>query len=161
MATSSELLSATAENEEKTEPMYLTFALGAETYGIPLDRVLEIIVVQPITRIPDTPPYVKGVINLRSKVIPVVDARVRFRMELAAYEARTCIIVVQSGDWPVGVVVDKVCDVVAIPAGEIQPPPPIAQATADHFLAGLGKVGDEVRLLLDVDRFLAGASRAA
>lgn len=149
------------EEQDKTEPMYLTFALGAETYGIPLERVLEIIVVQPITRIPDTPPYVKGVINLRSKVIPVVDARARFGMDLASYQARTCIIVVQAGDWPVGVVVDKVCDVVAIAAVDTQVPPPITQASADHFLAGLGKVGDEVRLLLDVDRFLAGAARAA
>lgn len=144
--------------EERTEPMYLTFSLGAETYGLPLERVLEIIVVQPITRIPDTPPYVKGVINLRSKVIPVVDARTRFGMEVIDYQPRTCIIVVQAGDWPVGVVVDKVSDVVAIPDAAVQPPPPITQGGGETFLAGLGKVGDEVRLLLDADRFLAGAS---
>lgn len=147
--------------EERTEPMYLTFSLGNETYGIPLERVLEIIVVQPITRIPDTPAYVKGVINLRSKVIPVVDARVRFGMAMADYQARTCIIVVQAGEWPVGVVVDKVSDVVAIAADATQAPPPVSSGGFEHFLAGLGKVDDEVRLLLDVDRFLAGVSARA
>ena len=112
------------------------------------------------TRIPDAAPYVKGVINLRSEVIPVVDARARFRMELAEYASRTCIVVVQAGSWPVGVVVDRVCDVVAIPEADTQLPPPGAGGP-DQFLAGIGKIGAEVRLLLDVDRFLAGASPAA
>lgn len=144
--------------EERTEPMYLTFTVGDETYGVPLERVLEIVVMQAITRIPDTPPYVKGVINLRNKVIPVVDARARLGLPAVAYDPRTCIVVLQVGVWPVGVVVDRVRDVTAIPADATQPPPPIATASSEHFLAALGNVGDEVRLLLDVDRFLAAAT---
>lgn len=149
---------ATLDAEERSEPMYLTFTVGAETYGVPLARVLEIVVMQATTRIPDTPPYVKGVINLRNKVIPVVDARARLHLPAVAYDARTCIVVVQVGDWPVGVVVDRVRDVTAIPTDATQAPPPVAAAGTDHFLAALGNVGEEVHLLLDVDRFLAAAT---
>jgi purine-binding chemotaxis protein CheW len=154
-------LSHEDSGDEVSVPMFLTFALGAETYGIPLTRVLEIIGMQSITPIPDTPAYVRGVINLRGKVIPVVDARARFGIELRAYEARTVIIVVQTGGWSVGLVVDRVSDVVAIPEGSTEPPPPITARGGDHFLHGLGKVGDEVRLLLDVDRFLSETSASA
>lgn len=149
---------AELDTDESATPMYLTFALGTETYGIPLTRVLEIIGMMTITPIPDTPSYVRGVINLRGKVIPVVDARARFGVELKEYEARTVIIVVQAGAWSVGLAVDRVADVVAIPAQATEPPPPITARRGDHFLHGLGKVGDEVRLLLDVDRFLADAT---
>jgi purine-binding chemotaxis protein CheW len=147
---------ATAEPaaEEKQNPMYLTFALDEQVYGVPLDRVLEIIGMMPITPIPETPAHVKGVINLRGRVIPVVDARARFRLPARPYEARTCIIVVQTGGWSVGLVVDTVSDVAAIPPSALEEPPPITGA-GDHYLASLGKVGDQVRLLLDVDRFLA------
>ena len=144
--------------EDAVVPMYLTFALGDETYGVPLMRVLEIIGMQPITPIPDTASHVKGVLNLRGTVIPVVDVRARFGLQLKDYEARTCIIVVQTGDWSVGLVVDRVSDVVAIPEAATAPPPPITARRKDHFLTGLGKVGDEVRLLLDIDRFLSDAS---
>ncbi|MEZ4239842.1 MAG: chemotaxis protein CheW [Myxococcota bacterium] len=141
--------------EEASVPMYLTFALGDETYGIPLTRVLEIIGMQSITPIPDSPAYVRGVINLRGKVIPVDDARARYGVEQRAYESRTVIIVVQTANWSVGVVVDRVSDVVAIPPDSVEPPPPVTSRHGQHFLQGLGKVGDGVRLLLDVDRFLS------
>lgn len=154
-------MGATAETdiatEDKQVPMFLTFALDSQVYGVPLERVLEIIGMMPITPIPETPPYVKGVINLRGKVIPVIDARIRFRLPAKPYEARTCIIVVLTGGWSVGVVVDTVSDVVAIPPETTEPAPPVT-VSGDHYLGGLGKVGEEVRLLLDVDRFLAGAS---
>lgn len=145
---------AEVDAEDKQNPMYLTFAIDEQVYGVPLERVLEIIGMMPITPIPETPPHVKGVINLRGKVIPVVDARTRFRLEPRPYAARTCIIVVQTGGWSVGLVVDTVSDVTAIPPSAMEVPPPVTGA-GDHYLASLGKVGDQVRLLLDVDRFLA------
>ncbi|MEQ1502589.1 MAG: chemotaxis protein CheW [Myxococcota bacterium] len=147
--------------EDETDPMFLTFSLGAEDYGIPLERVLEIIGMQAITPIPDTPAHVRGVINLRGKVIPVFDARARFGLPGKEYESRTCIIVVQAAGWSVGLVVDRVSEVIAIPDDLTEPPPPVTVATGEHYLAGLGKVGDRVRLLLDVDRFLAGQTRVA
>ena len=140
--------------EDPAVPMYLTFNLGPEVYGLPLERVLEIIGMQPITPIPETPPHVRGVINLRGKVIPVIDVRSRFRLELRPYDPRTCIIVVQTGGWSVGLVVDTVSDVVAISVEATEPPPPATESTGEHYLHGVGKVGDGVRLLLDVDRFL-------
>lgn len=143
--------------DEKQNPMYLTFAVDEQLYGVPLERVLEIIGMLPITPIPGTPPYVKGVINLRGRVIPVVDARARFRLPARPYEARTCIIVVQTGGWSVGLVVDTVSDVSAIPPSAMEEPPPLT-GSGDHYLASLGKVGDQVRLLIDVDRFLANVA---
>jgi purine-binding chemotaxis protein CheW len=143
-----------APAEEKQAPMFLTFTLSDHIYGIPLGRVLEIIGMLPITPIPETAPYIRGVINLRGRVIPVVDARARFGMPSVDYDPRTCVIVVETGGWSVGLVVDRVEDVTAIPAEQTEPPPAMSVA-GDHYLSALGKVGDGVRRLLDVDRFLA------
>ncbi len=140
---------------------YLTFVLGTEFYGIDIQFVREIIGMQSITRVPDVPGFIKGVINLRGKVIPVMDVRTRFNMESRAYDDRTCIIVIHVGDWLVGLVVDTVSEVLDIPEADIEPPPEAFGHRQDHFIAGMGKVGNEVRMLLDAQKLLGRAASAA
>ncbi len=143
-------------DESLTMSKYLTFVLGAETYGLDIQYVREIIGILPITPLPDVPSWIKGVINLRGKVIPIMDVRARFLLEERPYGGRTCIIVVNVDDWWVGLVVDTVSEVLDIPVGQIEPPPRVTHRSRDHFIQGLGKVDDHVRLLLDAPR-LVGA----
>lgn len=140
---------------------YLTFVLGSEVYGIDIQFVREIIGMQSITRVPDVPHYIKGVINLRGKVIPVMDVRRRFGMDDRPYDERTCIIVIHVGSWLVGLVVDTVSEVLDIPAADIEPPPDAFGQRQEHFIAGLGKVGDQVRMLLDAQKLLGGTDAIA
>jgi purine-binding chemotaxis protein CheW len=133
---------------------YLTFVLGTEVYGIDIQFVREIIGMQAITKVPDVPVFIKGVINLRGKVIPVMDVRRRFGMEERAYDDRTCIIVIHVSDWLVGLVVDTVSEVLDIPQSDIEPTPDAFGSRQDSFIAGMGKVGNAVRLLIDAQRLL-------
>lgn len=143
------------EDDAIADDKYLTFELGAESYGIEIQHVREIIGIQPVTTIPDVPAWICGVINLRGKVIPVASARRRFGLPDREADARTCIIVVDvEQDW-FGLVVDTVSEVLDITPDLIQPPPPVFQAAKDHFLSGVGKTGDQVRLLLDAPRMFA------
>ena len=139
---------------------YLTFVLGSVYYGLDIQYVREIIGMQEITVVPDVPEFIKGVINLRGKVIPVMDVRRRFNMESRPYDDRTCIIVIHVDDWLVGLVVDTVSEVLDIPQGEIEPPPEAFGfgQRQDHFIAGMGKVGDEVRMLIDAQKLLGHQS---
>lgn len=139
-------------DEDLQKDMYLTFHLGGEDYGIPIQSVIEIIGVQKTTMVPDMPPYVVGVINLRGAVIPVVDIRVRFGLEPRLPDDRTCVIVVQLAGTQVGAQVDQVRDVALIPEGAIKPPPKVRKGPATRFIAGLGMVEDTVKILLDVMR---------
>ena len=109
----------------------------------------------------DVPEWVRGVINLRGKVIPVMDIRKRFRLGHRDDDRRTCIVVARVSDNSVGLVVDRVSEVIDIPSEDIEPPPHIDTGTSQHFLCGLGKVGDDVRLLLDAPRLLAPPQAAA
>lgn len=140
---------------------YLTFVLGSEVYGIDIQFVREIIGMQSITRVPDVPAYIKGVINLRGKVIPVMDVRTRFGMADRPYDERTCIVVILVGAWLVGLIVDTVSEVLDIPRADIEPPPEAFGQRQDHFIAGLGKVGDQVRMLIDAQKLLGGAVPSA
>jgi len=140
---------------------YLTFVLGSVYYGLDIQFVREIIGMQDITVVPDVPPFIKGVINLRGKVIPVMDVRKRFKMASRPYDDRTCIIVIHVGDWLVGLVVDTVSEVLDIPEADIEPPPEAFGRRQDHFIAGMGKVGDEVRMLIDARKLLGHATPAA
>lgn len=135
---------------------YLTFVLGSVYYGLDIQHVREIIGMQQVTVVPDVPPFIKGVINLRGKVIPVMDVRRRFHMESRPYDERTCIVVIHVGDWLVGLVVDTVSEVLDIPRGDIEPPPEAFGfgQRQDHFIAGMGKVGDDVRMLIDARKLL-------
>jgi len=142
------------DDEDTQKDKYLTFAVGNEDYGIAICHVTEIIGIQKITEVPDMPRHVKGVINLRGKVIPVMDVRLRFKMEQRQYDDRTCIIVVDVNGAAIGLVVDTVKEVADIPAGQIEPPPDVSDGNRRMFIQGLGKVGDEVKILLDVGKLV-------
>ncbi|MGE5403685.1 MAG: chemotaxis protein CheW, partial [Candidatus Saccharibacteria bacterium] len=133
--------------------MFLVFTLGKEDYGIEIRYVTEIIGIQAITEVPELPEYVKGVINLRGKIIPVVDVRLRFKKESREYDDRTCIVVVDIQSVPIGLVVDRVSEVLHINDNEIAPPPELNKAF-QKYIKGIGKVGSEVKLLLDAERLM-------
>jgi purine-binding chemotaxis protein CheW len=128
---------------------YLTFTIGQVCYGLDIRGVTEIIGLQSITPVPEVPDYVKGVINLRGKVIPVMDVRARFRLQTQAYHDRTCIIVIEVKGASVGLVVDAVSEVLSIADEDIEAPPTAGFGTDSRCISGLGKVGDEVKLILD------------
>ena len=140
------------------EGKYLTFSLAGEEYGIGILKVKEIIGMMNITPVPQTPAFVKGVINLRGKVIPVVDLRLRFALEAAAYTERTCIIVVEirghSGAVPMGIVVDAVSEVLNIRAVDIENTPCFGVKLDTDFILGMAKTDGGVKILLDIDRVL-------
>lgn len=138
---------------------YMTFKLADEEYGVPILKVRELIGLMDITRVPQTPPYVRGVINLRGKVIPVVDLRLKFEMPPTEATDQTVIIVVQlpvaSGALIMGVLVDEVLEVLDIAARQIEPPPSFgAQALDGDFVLGVGKADKRVIFLLDIDKAL-------
>jgi purine-binding chemotaxis protein CheW len=142
------------EDEDTQKDKYLTFSVGTEEYGIEIGCVTEIIGIQKITDVPDMPQYIKGVINLRGKVIPVMDVRLRFRMPERAYDDRTCIVVVKVNGAAVGLVVDTVREVADIPQQQIEQPPDMVEAGGQGYIQGLGKIGEEVKILLDVEKLL-------
>ncbi len=143
------------ETEDAQEGQFLTFNLAAQQYGMEIRHVTEIIGIQKITDLPNMPNYIKGVINLRGKVIPVIDVRLRFGMDEREYDERTCIVVVNLNTVAVGFVVDTVSEVINIPEIDIEPPPRTKLENLDGgFIQGLGKVGDEVKILLDVHELL-------
>jgi purine-binding chemotaxis protein CheW len=150
------------DGEDTQENKYLTFIIGKEDYGIEIRYVTEIIGIQNITEVPDMPHYVKGVINLRGKVIPVMDVRLRFGVEERPYDGRTCIIVININNRPpVGLIVDRVLDVLDIPESEIEPPPMMRKGKSNCFIQGMGKVGDQVKLLLNANKLLFDEEESA
>jgi len=157
MATTEELNGAylaADEIEDTQEGKFLTFSLGNEEYGIAIRNVTEIIGIQNVTDLPDMPGYIKGVINLRGKVIPVIDVRLRFELKERDYDERTCIIVVSINEMAVGLIVDSVSEVIDIPASDIEPSPRVKKGESSRFIQGLGKVNDEVKILLDIQNLL-------
>jgi purine-binding chemotaxis protein CheW len=151
----SELKSA---DDQTDDQKYLTFKLASEIYGLEILRVREIIGVLPITRVPRMPEHVRGVINLRGKVIPVIDLRTKFGMEMAEETSETCIIVVDaedgSGDVLIGILVDSVSEVLDISAGNIEDPPEMDSTIDTGYISGMGKAADKVIILLDIVRVL-------
>jgi len=142
------------DDEDTMKDKYLTFHLAGEDYGLDIVYVTEIIGIQRITEVPDMPTFVKGVINLRGKVIPVMDVRLRFHLPERDYDERTCIIVVDINSSAVGLVVDKVNEVVDIPEKDVEPPPRTTKGATSRYLKGMGKVEDQVRILLNVEKLL-------
>ena len=142
------------------EGKYLTFALADEEYGLEILKVREIIGYIDVTAVPQTPHHVKGVINLRGQVIPVVDLRAKFQMETSEVTEQTCIIVVEIGQsgrtFNTGIVVDRVQEVLDIAAANIEDAPQFGATVDTDFILGMGKIGDSVKILLDIDRVLAG-----
>lgn len=143
---------------------YLTFHLAEEGYGVEILKVQEIIGLMNITRVPRAPDFVRGVINLRGKVIPVVDLRLKFAMPSREFTARTCIIVVEielsSAKTTMGIIVDEVSEVVNVTADQIEPPPSFGVAVDTDFILGMGKIGGRVLILLDIDKVLSSADAA-
>jgi purine-binding chemotaxis protein CheW len=141
---------------------YLTFALDTEEYAVPVLKVREIIKVTPITAVPQLPPYVRGVINLRGKVIPVVELRLKFGLAAKPYSERTCIIVVdvtaRSRAITMGLIVDSVSDVMSISADELAEPPDLGGASPDQSVEALAKVKGTVKILLNLDWMLGADS---
>ncbi|MBT8490292.1 MAG: chemotaxis protein CheW [Deltaproteobacteria bacterium] len=146
------------------EGKYLTFTLDGEEYGIAIRKVKEIIGMMAITYVPQTPGFVKGVINLRGKVIPVVDLRLKFGMEAIEYTERTCIIVVEirnhDNDIQIGTVVDTVSEVLNIKEDEVEDTPTFGSHFDARFMLGMAKLGAEVKILLDIDEVLDLEERA-
>ena len=140
------------------EGKYLSFSLGSEEYGISILKVKEIIGMIQITPLPQTPEYVKGVINLRGKVIPVIDLRLRFGMNSIDYTDRTCIVVVEidsnSGSLHIGIVVDSVSEVINIKSTDIEDTPSFGMTLSTEYILGMAKMAGSVRILLDIDRVL-------
>lgn len=140
--------------EDTQQGKYLTFVLGKEVYGLEIRYVTEIIGIQKITPVPDMPDYVKGVINLRGKVIPVMDVRLRFGMSPRDYDERTCIVVINAKDTIVGLIVDTVKEVLEIADDDIEETQQMRKGSGNQFMQGLGKVGDEVKILLNAESLL-------
>lgn len=136
---------------------FLTFFLGGEEYGLEILKVQEIIGMLAVTPVPRTPEYIRGVVNLRGKVIPVVDLRAKFEMPMVAQTEETCIIVVETHGAKIGTVVDKVSEVLDIAADDIEPSPSLGASVRTDFILGIGKANGRVRLLLDIDKVLSSA----
>jgi purine-binding chemotaxis protein CheW len=152
-----ELLQELVENEEDTlKDKYLIFSIGREYYGIDIKYVTEIIGIEPITEVPELPVYIKGVINLRGKIVPVMDVRAKFKKEEKEYDDRTCIIVVEIGNICIGLIIDTVSEVANIEESSISPPPKTSsnRDTANKYIKGIGEVQNGVRLLIDCQKLL-------
>lgn len=146
---------AEENDEEVYENKFLMCKLGNEVYGIDISHVTDIIELQKITEVPDMPDYVKGVINLRGQVIPIIDLRLRFHMEPREYDDRTVITVVNIGGSSLGFIVDTATEVQSIPEKDIDPAPSFqGRAETRKYVAGLGKIGEQLTILLDVERLM-------
>jgi purine-binding chemotaxis protein CheW len=151
-----DIVENTIEIEEDTQKdRFLTFSLGKESYGIDIKYVIEIIGIQSITEIPELPEYVKGIINLRGKIIPVLDVRLRFKKEPKEYNDRTCVMVVDIKDISIGLIVDSVAEVITIPEEDMVEPPQINKGFNNRYIKKIGKIGNEVKLLLDCEKLLS------
>jgi len=140
--------------EDTQKDKYLTFHLAGEDYGIEIQYVIEIIGIQNITDVPDMPTFIRGVINLRGKVIPIMDVRARFGIEARDYDDRTCIIVVNINSTEVGLVVDEVSEVADIPESNVEPAPRTHKNSEESYIQGMGKINTDVKILLDVHKLL-------
>jgi purine-binding chemotaxis protein CheW len=134
---------------------FLTFFLAGEEYGIEILSVHEIIGMMPITSVPGTPEYICGIINLRGKIIPIVDLRSKFGMESKEQTSETCIIVVHVQGVEVGIVVDRVSEVLNIAGGDIEPPPSFGKEVNTEYILGIGKSQSKVKILLNIDRVIS------
>jgi purine-binding chemotaxis protein CheW len=137
---------------------YLTFQLNKEIYGLEILKVREIIGMMEVTAVPKTPDFIKGVINLRGTVIPIVDLRLKFDMEETEYDEQTCIIVVsvkiEDEDVLIGIIVDTVSEVMDIPTESIEPKPEFGGEVDTEYILGMGKMDEKVIILLDIDKVL-------
>lgn len=143
------------EEENEHESKYLLCKLGDEEYGVNIASVQGIEELRKIVHVPDSPDYVKGVMNMRGKIVPVIDLRLKFHMPEREYDDRTCIILTTIQNKLIGFIVDTVSEVKDIPEEHIEPPPTFGDATErEQYIAGIGRVEEEVKILIDIDRLL-------
>jgi purine-binding chemotaxis protein CheW len=158
MEASTAIMAQAVKAMEEREGKYLTFTLADEEYGIGILKIKEIIGMLPVTTVPQTPKFVKGVINLRGKVIPVIDLRLKFGMESIDYTERTCIIVVEidgtGRNVEIGTVVDSVSEVLSIKGEDIEDTPKFGTKLETNYILGMAKMEGGVKILLDIDRVL-------
>ena len=147
------------QEEDTQKGRFLTFKLGEEVFGLEIKYVTEIVGIQPITNIPEVPEYVKGIINLRGKIIPVIDVRIKFKKEPIEYDERTCIIVIDIDDISIGLIVDEVSEVATIKDEDIVPPPSYKTGFQNRYIKGVGKSKDGVKLLLDSNKLLTNEEK--
>jgi len=149
----------TLENEDTLKNKYLIFSVGEESYGIRIKYIIEIIGIEEITKVPDIPDFVKGIINLRGKIITVMDARLRFKKEEKAYDDRTCIIVINIEGITFGLIVDSVKEVASIDESNIAPPPTVNKQEdgSGGFIEGIGKVENDIWLFIDCMKLLTNS----
>lgn len=134
----------------------VTFSIGEEEFGVDILKVQEIIRTMEITKVPRAQDFVEGVINLRGKVIPIIDLRRRFGLDSKAHDKHTRIIVIEINNMIVGFVVDSVSEVLRIPASTVEPPPPVVAGLESEYISGVGKLHDRLLILLDLDKLLSG-----
>lgn len=160
MQEATETMNQAVKAMTEKEGKYLTFSMAGEEYGIGILKIREIIGMMPITAVPRTPEFVKGVINLRGKVIPVMDLRLRFEMESIVYTERTCIIVVEiagpAGTVQIGIVVDSVSEVLNVNGDDIEETPAFGTKLNTDYILGMAKMEGGVKILLDIDSVLSG-----
>ncbi|NMC48556.1 MAG: purine-binding chemotaxis protein CheW [Desulfovibrio sp.] len=148
------------QKKQDAELMQLvTFSIGEEEFGVDILKVQEIIRMMEITKVPRAPDVVEGVINLRGKVIPIIDLRKRFGLSTRDHDKHTRIIVIEINNMIVGFVVDSVSEVLRIPSNTVEPPPPVVSGLESEYISGVGKLEDRLLILLDLDRLLSGEER--
>ena len=140
--------------EDAQKGRFLDFLVGNESFGIEITYVTEIIGIQSVTEMPDMPNYVKGIINLRGRIIPLIDVRLRFGKEPKPYDDRTCVIVVGVNGFSYGLIVDSVSEVMSIPDEEIVPLPGINSANGNRFVKNIGKTANGIVLIVDCEKLL-------
>lgn len=148
------------QKRQDVELMQLvTFSIGDEEFGVDILKVQEIIRTMEITKVPKAPLFVEGVINLRGKVIPIIDLRRRFGLDTRDHDKNTRIIVIEINNMIVGFVVDSVSEVLRIPASTVEPPPPVVAGLESEYISGVGKLEDRLLILLDLDRLLSSEEK--
>jgi len=140
--------------DDTIKDQYLTFAIDDEDYGVEIAYVKEIIKMTSITKVPEMPSFIEGLINLRGDLIGVIDVRKRFGKPSKEHDEETCIIVIMYGDYTLGMIVDAVQETAIIPEDKISAPPSAKLSYSNQFIRNIGKVGEDVKLLVDVERFL-------
>lgn len=150
----SDLINNTEVVEDAQKGRFLAFLIGSESYGIEIKYVTEIIGIQSVTEMPEMPSYVKGIINLRGRIIPLIDVRLRFCIEPREYDDRTCVIVVGVGGFSYGLIVDSVFEVLSIPDEEMSSLPGINTTSGNKFIKSIGKTASSIVLIVDCERLL-------
>lgn len=141
-----------ADALEELNDRYLLFYIAERLYGVPLVLVLEIIQIQHITHLPTIPPHVKGIVNLRGKVVPVIDVRLKFNLPERPYDDKTCIVVLDIHDMHIGLIVDSVLEVMTVESNHMAPPPTVGDPSS-RYLSSVAQLGDKVILNIDFEKF--------